>query len=204
MAERISVDIDVKRITRQLKLIGVDARKGLSGGLHDAAFQLRSLWIADINRFIDNPKPFTKKVFVKKSNPDNLISTTFLPPIQSEYLKNVIEGGLRRPGDIGTLSATILIPVNARLTKAGNFPRGSAVRWLATVEEKIKGAFVGSTGGEEGRTAVYQSFKSGKIKLLAVFERTIQYDRQLPLEKTTEQFAGRADDILQRSLDRVL
>lgn len=199
-----TVDINADDIIRQLRAIGDTANKALSRGLNDSAFGLRQFWISDINTFIHNATAFTRKVFVKKSDPNNLIALTFLPSIQSEYLNKVIEGGVRRPGDYATLNGEILVPVGARLNKAGNFPLGPK-RWLASLEERIKGAFVGVPGDEEGKQgAVYQRLRNGRLKLLAVFEQAIEYDDQLPLEKTTETYASQAEREMQKNLDRLL
>lgn len=201
---RITVDINVADILRQLRGIEGQANLAISGGLNDSAFGLRRFWQADINTFVDRPTNFTRKVFVKKSSPSNLIALTFLPRIQAEYLTPLVEGGLRRPGDYGTLSDDILVPVNARLNKFGNFPLGPK-RWLGRLEERIRGGFVGSPqGGDEGRGAVYQRLARGRLKLLAVFRQTVDYDKTLPLEETTETFAPEADKLMQQNLDRVL
>jgi len=205
MVKQIEIDINADEIIRELRGIGELTNKALSAGINNAAFGLRKFWIADMNVFLHRPSFFTKKVFVRKSKPDNLIAITLLPKLQAEYLSKVIDGGIRRPGDYATLNGQILSPVNARLNKLGNFPR-SPKRWLATVEEKIKGSFVGSPGGpdSDNRKAVYKRLKNNKLKLLAIFVQTVEYDKQLPLEKTTETYAPAADQAIQKQLERFL
>lgn len=208
---RVTVDIDVTTLKRQLRAIGDRSDKAFASGLNDAAFELRRKWISDIDRRIHKPKAFTRKVFVKKARDNNLVATTFIPRIQSEYLRNIIEGRDRTPGQIGTLSSSTLVPVKARLTVQGNFPRGSAVRWLATVEQRLKGAFVGTPGrgraldgGLGDSPAVYQRQKSGQLKLLAVFRQRVSYNKQLPLDRTTEEFVPEVDSIIQRNVERFI
>lgn len=200
--QTIEVDINVTQIIRELRGIEVNVNKGLSRGLNDAAFGLRRFWIADIKTFLDNPVAFTKKVFVKKSTPSNLVALTFLPPIQAQYLQNVVEGGVREVGDYASLSSSLLVPVNARVTAAGNFPQGP-VRWLARLEERLRGAFVGAPG-DSGRSAVYQRLRSGRLKLLAVFRQTVEYEKTLPLEATTATYVDQADREIQKNLDKLL
>ena len=201
--EQIEININVDDIVRQLRGIKGLAEKGISRGLNDAAFGLRTFWIADLNTFLDKPTAFTKKVFVKKSTPDNLTALTFLPRIQSEYLNLAIEGGVRRVGDYATLDGAILTPVKARVNTFGNFASGPK-RWLATVQQRIKKSFIGSPDGSGDSNAVYQRLAKGRLKLLAVFRETIQYEKQLPLERTTETFVDDADRIMQKNLDRLL
>lgn len=202
----VNVQINTNEILRQLRGIETIVNKAIVRGLNDAAFGLRQFWLADINTFVDNPTAFTRKVFVNKARPGNLTATTFFPRVQSEYLQKITEGGVRRAGDYATLDRTVLLPVKARLNKFGNLSLGPR-RWLATIEERTKGggAFVGSPSGKGGRQAVYQRMRNGKLKLLAVFSKTVDYDRdQLPLAKTARLFSTDADRFMQDNLNKLL
>lgn len=198
-----SIKVNINDVIKQLKGIEKEVHIGVSRGLNDAAFGLRGMWLDDINTLVDDPTAFTKKVFVKKARPDNLVSKTFIPPLQSEYLNKITEGGVRRPGDYATLSNSVLSPVKARLNKAGNFATGPK-RWLATLNTRIKGggAFVGSPTGASGQGAVYQRLKKGKLKLLAVFADSVEYEQRLDLERTTETFISEADRIIEKNIKR--
>ena len=203
----ISVSINTEQIMAALRGIEEDALKAVSGGLNDMAFGLRTNWIQDIEQNVNNPTSFSKKVFVNKSTPKNLTSSTYIPRLQSEYMGGIIEGGVRRVGDYASLKSNLLVPVKARINKFGNLPLGPK-RWLGTLEDRIKGSFVGSPDGgsseKGGQAAVYQRLKRGKLKLLAIFKKTIDYDKALPLYETAEVFTTDADDIMQRNLERVL
>lgn len=198
----VTVNVNVSDIKKNLAAIDQDISKAIVDGLNDAAFGLQKIWLDLISSKIDNPTSFTKRVFVKKSTPENFTALTFIPPIQSEYLWFMIEGEDRKPGDIASLNKSLLIPVNSKLNKYGNFSYGPR-RWLGTVDESIKGSFVGKPRGPNSRTAVYQRLKTGRLKLLAIFVDHVKYKTTLPIDKTTEDFASKADQLMQERLRNV-
>jgi hypothetical protein len=198
---RIEVYINTNDIIRQLRGLSDIARKGITRSMNDAAFSLRKEWISDIERDIDNPKAFTKKVFVRKAKNADAQALTFFPDLQARYLQHVLEGEDRQVGDYATLSGSILAPVSARLNKFGNFAKGPT-RWLATVEDRLKGGFVG-TPGQDGRMAVYQEKRKG-LKLLAVFKKRTEYDKSLDLETSAAQALTSFDSIVQKNFNYLL
>ncbi len=196
---RIDVDINADDIIRQLNGLGELARKGITRSMNDAAFSLRKDWIRDVEEDITDPVGFTKRIVVRKAANAEGEALTFFPDIQAEYLSKILEGVARRAGDYATLNKSILIPVKAKLNKFGNFRR-SPRAWLATVEERVKGAFVGGPGGGK---AVYQPTRSG-LKLLAVFVRQSNYKQSLDLETSAENAVGVFDQVIQKNFNSLL
>lgn len=199
---RVDVDINVNDIMRQLQGLSALAHKGITRSMNDAAFDLRKQWMKDIEDDVDNPTTFTKRVVVRKAKDAYGEALTFFPDIQAEYLQRMVEGGKRVPGDYATLNKTILIPVKAKLNKFGNFRRGPR-QWLATVEERIKGGFVGSPGGGKEGKAVYQPTRSG-LKLLAIFTKQSNYSKRLDLERSADQAVRSFDSIVQKNFNVLL
>lgn len=198
----VEVSINIPKLKSSIALLDKDLRKAISSGLNDAAFGLRKVWLDLIEEKIDRPTPFTKKVFVNKAKPDNLQSETFIPPIQSEYLRHMIEGEDRKVGDIGSLPKTLLLPTNnVKLDKYGNFKQGPR-RFFSTLG---KNAFIGKPSEDSNaRTAVYEYNKrDGRLKLLAVFQRMTSYKKTLPIEEAAEDYAKQADEILNKKLKEV-
>lgn len=202
MSLDLQVSFDVRELKARFPVIASEIDKGTIRALNDAAFQLRQEWIDDVVANTDKPVAFTKRVFVRKADDGNFESRTFFPEQQSKYLSLLLEGGRRRPGDVGTLRRTILLPVNARLNSSGNFPQGPK-RWIATVEERIKGAFViplqGRSTAGNARSGVFQRLKA-RLKLLAIFEESVDYPAQLPLDKSVAEMQDKFEKIL---LDRI-
>lgn len=200
----LEIKINADAVARQLSSIQSLLNKAIADTLTEGARDLQKLWKADIKTFLHRPSSFTQRVFSIRARKDNLVAVTFLPDIQSEYLSLSIGGGLRRVGDVQSLANDLLIPVDKRRATtniAGNFPTGPR-KWLATVESRFKGAYIGPPGAD-GRGAVYQRQKSG-LKLLAVFEQTVEYDKILDLERTAELSVKNVDDIMQKNFDLLL
>ncbi len=196
-----TVKIDTTQVRRGLLNLGKQVDEGTSKGLNDAAFGLRQLWIDDITQNVDDPTGFTKKVFVKKSFPDTLISKTLIPPIQSRYLSKIVAGGVRKIGDYATLTTGSLVPVDAKLNVYGNFP-GGPKRWIASSDTKLN-AFVIPLKGNKSNLGVFQRTKR-KLKLLAVIKDDVQYKETLPLDKTVSNFANEAEKIISSAIVKAI
>lgn len=195
--------IDVPKLKQALALINSKINRVLVDALNECANGLKKDWLGLIQDKVKNPTPFTKKIFVSPAKPDNLVSQTFIPDTQSEYLRLMIEGGERKPGDIATLSKSIIIPVpGTKVNKFGNFSQGPK-RWLGQLERTYPKAFVGKPRGEESHTAVYNRMKNGRLKLLAIFESMVDYKPTLPIDKVAEDFQSKSNSIFEKKLKEI-
>ena len=213
----VEVTINITQIQRSLRGLNTNLNKAIVQALNDAAFELRKLWRADIRTFVDQPTSFTvgrQNVLVRKAKPNNLISQTFIAPLQARYLQDIVEGGVREIGDLAVTSLGSVVPDKAKLNRFGNFP-GGPKRWLAGIEENDDydgEGFVGTPGfsgeGIGPRPAVYERLSGGALRLLAVFEKTVQYDITIPLEKTVEltvdTFDQIFDRVIKKEIDKIL
>ena len=207
MSVTTDVRVDASDVIKQLSRISDNADKIIFKGINDAAFELRSMWLQMIGSDIADPVSFTKKVFVDKATEASPEATVYIPPIQSEYLNLIVEGGVRKGGDYATVgNDQILSPVNIRLNKYGNIPEGPK-RYLGKVAAGlIKNTYIGTPSGEDGdgQRAVYQRNKKGKMKLLAVFIQTEPYKKTLPLYDAAEKFSGVVVDKISARIDELL
>lgn len=208
MTVTTDVRIDATDVIKELSRISDNAEKIIYKGINDAAFELRSMWLKMLGADIANPVSFTKKVFVDKATEALPEATVFIPPIQSEYLNLIVEGGVRKGGDYATVgSDEILAPVNVRLNKSGNIPEGPK-RYLGKVAAGlVKNTFIGTPSGDDAsdeQRAVYQRNKKGKMKLLAVFIQTEQYKKTLPLYDAAEKFSDVVVDKISARVDELL
>lgn len=193
--------IDTKSLEASIAAVTGKLDKAIVKGLNNSAFKLREIWLKLISDKIKSPVKFTQRVFVTKAAPNKLEAVTFMPGIQSEYLRYMIGGDTRKPGEIGALKSTILVPAGVKLDKYGNFKYGPK-RFLGTLEEKNKGAFVGATRGGKSK-AVLQKKRDGSVKLLAVFQKLVDYKPTLPIDKVAEGFGDEANKIFQEALKGV-
>ena len=208
MTVQTNISVDVKDLVKTLDRYGVDAEKFLQGAINDSAFNIRKLWLDAIKSKIDSPSPFTtngRTVLVEKARGADIAATVYVQPTQAAYLSKLIEGGVRKAGDLATVGRSVLVPVKATLDKYGNF-RGSPKGYLGSLEEKVKGAYVGTPdGSEDGRRAVYQRSKKGALKLLAVFVDTTKYKPdQLPLFDIADKYEPNVARDVENAIDRLL
>ena len=134
--------------------------------------------IKQAKKDIDRPTPFTLRGFrVQSANKRTLTGRLFIAPIQENYLRYQIFGGVRRPK--GT--ALALPPAKpeaggVRLDRYGNVPRAQRAR-----AQLGKGAFSGKVGNVAGiwkpptRTKTGKIRKGSRMRLLLAYEQQAVY-----------------------------
>ncbi len=125
----------------------------------------------------DNPTPFTKRgVAVRNSTRYTLVSTVFIKDIQAKYLALEETGGVRKP-----TKRALLMPVQQRLNKYGNLPRGSIQRALAR-DDTFSGTIKGTAG-------IWKRMKSGQLKLLVRYDDQATYRPLFRFKETVKRSA---------------
>lgn len=128
---------------------------------------------------LDRPTAFTQRgLAIKRATKRRLVGQVGFKPIQSEYLQKVEEGGIRKPK-----KKAILVPVNQRVNKYGNLPKGVIRRLLARPN-----VFSGNVKGVAG---IWQRMKGGRLKLLVAYERQASYRPQLHFQSDAQVTARR-------------
>lgn len=140
--------------------------------LNDVATDVVSDLNRQLPRRIDRPTPFTQKAFaILYAKKSNLNATILIKDIQAGYLTAQEYGGTRYPKN-----AALVVPVNQRLNKYGNLPRGAIKRILAR-----KDTFAGRINGNAG---IYQRIKGGRLRMLVAFEPRTKYRPRLKFKET--------------------
>lgn len=182
--------------------------RAAADALTDVAFITQREEKKEVGRSFDGFVSFTERAFrVNKASfkKDPIQSEVFILPQQSRYLSFQIEGGRRDTADeIAVLrSGNILLPVNARLNKAGNFP--SPKRFLARSTGTTGQAAKQFVGIPEGRPNDFDRYygiwrrggRGGRqtLTLIASFRRAVDY------KPDTFDFFGVADTTFTKEFD---
>ena len=177
MSSGFSIDIshNIKQVQKQLTSI---QRKQLpfatAKALTDTAKDAQRAVTRQIPQKLDRPTRFTlNAIGFKRATKRTLESVVFVKPIQAEYLKLQIDGGMRVVGGAGTGVPTR----NKKLNKFGNIPgRKSGL-------VKGKKQFIATI---RGITGVWQRFggkRKPQVRLMVKFENRLHYSKRLPFYK---------------------
>jgi hypothetical protein len=164
-------------------------KRAAADALTDTAFIIQGEEKKEVGKTFDGYVSFTERAFrVLKASfkKDPIQAEVFIAPIQAQYLRYQILGGRRKEGDYATTGGGVMLPVNARLNGAGNFP--SPVRFLAKTGT-TRGAgsgkgseFVGIPNGAPNDFERYYGIwrregKGGRgyITMVAGFRRAVDY-----------------------------
>jgi hypothetical protein len=143
------------------------------------------------NRF-DNPVQFTARQDRRGKAPDAfsllpadkrdrpITATVFVKDKQAGYLQFQNDGGVRRPGDVGTSKkAGAPIPVKMKTNKHGNLPGRKLQRFLSSASQGEDNLFVGQPKNHpRAPWGIYKRPKrsNGRLKLLVSYERRTRYN----------------------------
>ncbi|MCL6286240.1 hypothetical protein M3P21_22395, partial [Ruegeria sp. 2012CJ41-6] len=145
--------------------------------LNDTAFVLRDELGEHLDEISEGgATPFTKRTFrvSKRSTKRSLEAEVLSKDKQSEYLVPALTGGVRSKGDYATGRAGVLIPVEGKLNKYGNLPRGSLKRQLNRPD-----TFLGRVGDDDTLAVLKRKRRTkknrkGGLQVLAVFKEKVK------------------------------
>lgn len=193
------IEVDSTQFQRNMVALAERVPTITAKALSRLAGGIRKRWLEQITTRIDRPAPFSKKVFTEDATPEKQEAVVFIPDIQSEYLRYMVRGEVRRGGELATTADGVLsITKNTVVDSAGGFPEGPR-RWLGKIigaDDNLLGvdnAFVGRPklkGGGEGRKAVFERTEDGGLKLIGVFLQSQQYRKTLPLIEIAEAYVN--------------
>ena len=155
--------VDVNNLNSYLGRVSRSIAAGvLSRSLNQSAFELMRYQRNLIKTQLDRPTPFTVRGIVyEQATPSRLTSQVYIRPIQTEYLKYQIYGGVRYP----RRSRSIMVPGrDVHKNQYGNVPRG-VLRRL-----KRQGAFY----DRDGDTLLYRE-SNGNLLRLASYRASTRY-----------------------------
>ena len=165
------MQIKIKTNTEQVTMRLTDIQKkqipfATMKAINNTLFGLRKEMGKQTVKKLDRPTPFTQKGFlVTKANKRNLTGILYIRAEVEEYLKYVIDGGVRS----GAKMIPIPFTANARLNRYGNIigKRSGLIKKTQQFIATIKGV-----------TGVWERYNKGKsVKLIIGFEPKVMYEK---------------------------
>ena len=201
---RFSVQNDLDRLSRRLTNIQKEQIPfATSMALNNVAADVANAITAQMDRYLDNPTPFTQKAYQSRFNTfkgeratkRKLYADIIPGQIQAEYLKFQIEGGTRTPKQFAIFVPTALAPRN----KYGNVPRGRRRKLIAG-----EGDFF-SAGEREGKTPGIYRRRGNRIEPMAMYVQQAEYKAIFPIDKIAggvvkNRFGLRFDQALKKAI----
>ena len=182
------LEMNIKADTKPImKGLGKVAKKQLpfatANAINTTLFQIMKAEKAQLPKKLDMPIPFTVKAFrVNKAKKTTLAGNIHIAPIQAEYLKYQVEGGVRR-GRTGVPTR------NAKLNKYGNIPN----RWkggLIKNKNQFWGTFRGIEGvwerghySKKGDFSTKGKSRATNLKLIVQMKSDVSYKKRFPFYK---------------------
>jgi hypothetical protein len=189
----LQMSVDTRAIERRLNSVAKSQLPfAVALGINDVAGQIAKDEQSSLDRDLDRPAPFTKRgLFVARASKRKLSGVVGFKRVQAEYLALQATGGNRR-----AKRKAVVVPVNQRLNRYGNMPKGALKRALAKPN-----TFSGTVNGIGG---VWQRPDRGKrrdgsrgtkrrkgLKLLAVYKDSVSYSPRLKFVPRAHAYASR-------------
>lgn len=186
----ISVKADIKKATAKLR--GAQRKQipfAVAAALTQTAWDVAKEESRQLSLKLDRPTRFTLKSFeVKKATKHHLVSTVSIKPIQANYLRYQINGGIRSPK-----GKAIAVPTGVKLNRYGNMKRHQVAALLSDPDN-----FSGEINGHSG---IWHRRDDGGLDLLVAWEQTATYRQRFPFLKIGK---GKARGVVARNLRRSL
>ena len=174
---QISIKSDVKRLSKAVAGFADQIPFVTAQALTKTAVDARQAVQGQILRDIDKPTPFTIRApRFKPANKRNLTAAVYIPDKQWNYLKYIIEGGVKRPR-----GRALAVGANVRRNQYGNVTRKAVSNALARSD-----TFSGRAGRNRGTNGIWQRLPGGGLKLLFLYTASAKYDRQFRYAEAIE------------------
>jgi len=202
---RFSVQNDLDRLSRRLTNIQREQVPfATSMAINDVAADVANAVTKQMDRYLDNPTPFTQKAYQsrfgtfkgQRATKRKLYADIIPGQIQAEYLKFQVEGGIRTPKQTAIFVPTRVAPKN----KFGNVTRGNRKRFIAG-----QGQYFSAGEREDKTPGVYKRERKGAITPMAFYVQQAEYKAIFPIDKIAggvvkNRFGLRFDQALKRAL----
>jgi len=202
---RFIVQNDLDRLSRRLTNIQREQVPfAASMAINDVAADVANAVTKQMDRYLDNPTPFTQKAYQsrfgtfkgQRATKRKLYADIIPGQIQAEYLKFQVEGGIRTPKQTAIFVPTRVAPKN----KFGNVTRGNRKRFIAG-----QGQYFSAGEREDKTPGVYKRERKGAITPMAFYVQQAEYKAIFPIDKIAggvvkNRFGLRFDQALKRAL----
>lgn len=199
--DMLQMSVDTRAIERRLNSVAKSQLPfAVALGINDVAGQIKEAEETALARDLDRPAPFTKRgLAVQRATKRKLSAAVGFKRIQADYLALQATGGTRR-----AKRRAVVVPVNQRLNKYGNMPKGALKRALAKPD-----VFSGTVNGVAGvwqrpkrskrrtKSGGYGSGRVGTVgarkglRLLAAYEDAVKYSPRLKFVPRSHRLASR-------------
>lgn len=177
----LSLKADFTKLTAHLNRVQREQVPfAIAQTLNNVAIDVANAVTVQMDRYLDNPTPFTKKAYTsgrgfkgKRATKRDFEAILIPGEIQAQYLKFQIAGGTRRPKQTAILVPTRFAPKN----KYGNLTRANRKRAVAG------GGKYFTAGDREGKTPGIYKRVGRKIQPFAFYVDEAQYDAIFPIDK---------------------
>ena len=167
--------------SKALKKLGSDLPATLATGLNRT---MRAIEQAELNAMessLDRPSPFTMNALgVQLANSRHLDASIFLRPLQADYLKSTIEGGV--------VERTI-VPFKIKRDRHGNIP-GKRRGWKGMSRSRSDFVSKIEKGRAAGKTGLWRK-QGGSAFLLALADKQARREKRWPYFETAERVAAK-------------
>lgn len=210
----LQMSVDMREVERGLNSIAkTQLPFAVALGINDVAGQIVEAERVALTRDLDRPTKFTTRgLAVSRASKRRLIGVVGFKQIQADYLSLQASGGTRR-----AKRRAVLVPVNQRLNKYGNMPKGAVKRALAR-PDVFSGTVNGTAGiwqrPKRGRRRTKQGAQMGRtgtvgkrkgLKLLVAYNQAVRYSPRLKFVSRSHSLASRAiAPAITRRLDQAI
>lgn len=182
--------IGVKELQAALTKLGTGLPVALAAGLNRTIAAVEQAELNGMERDIDKPTPFSLNALKTwRAHPRHLDAGIYIQPIQAEYLKYAIDGGI--------VPRTVTPVIGrARINEAGNIPnKRRRGKWGAKGKKSSgsRGFFAGTPGNSKRILAygLWERIGRDRVKLIAKPEKNVPRHRRWQYHRIAEQVADR-------------
>ena len=192
----ITIDIlDDKAARDALRKLGDGLPAALAAGLNRTMAGIEQAELNALETHLDRPIPFSLNAFKTlpaKPYKGAIDAVLYIQPLQAQYLKYPIEGGIVP----STLTPVVGV---AKLNTSGNIP-AKLRRGMAGAAPKRRGSFIGKPGraSDTYPYGLWQRVGTDRVRLVVKHEKNVKREKRLPYYETAEKTAGKRleDDAL--------
>ena len=180
--------LDDKAARDALRKLGDGLPRALAEGLNRTMRGIEQAELNALETHLDRPIPFSMNAFgTFKARPyaGGIDTVLYIKPVQAEYLKYPIEGGVVE----STLTPVIGV---AKLNAAGNIP-GKQLRGMAGAAPRRIGSFIGQPGPKDNLRYPFGLWKRvgrDKVQLVVKHEINVKRKKRMPYYETAEKTAS--------------
>lgn len=189
---QIKVDADIQQAQKYLRKVGErNIPLAVAQSLTATAKHLKNVQSRSMTKHFDRPTKFTQNAFrlkiakAREFKTGVMSSAIIAKDIQQQYLSFQVDGGTRHPR-----KRAIVVPgPDAKLNRFGNMSRKYLRTQLA--KPNVFSGRIGNINGIWERPRRTRRGAKSRLKLIAIYTPTADYDKRYPYFKISERVVPR-------------